>query len=613
MPRDYDHEPLWRRIIEWPRRVGEWLGDLGARIAAAIERPFASMGRKVLSASESVEQVNSVFARFGAKLAWPFVAVYRGLIGLLQIILPESLRHALGAPFRAVGRRLARIGAKLWAAAEALNLDRQIRWIVWLLRPIWRPLAALGGFWIAWMSTRNYRQLLWGLPAAVLAGPLIAAATWHLVMGDDNMADMYRVASKKALENKDFDTAQLYYRKLATLGVDTKLADYRTAIALSEEGKFDEAYERMKALAPLDEPNFPLAHAWIVQNIFQGKLNLPSAEAQALAGKHLTAIEGLGINGPEVKLLRGYWYAAGGDREQALKLLKPLVLQLPEAALTCLQIHVDLKQLDQARDDAQALHDFITKRRQRGQSLSLAQYQWWAMAEEVLGNDDQLIEALTAWLKQEPDHPRARLALSEVYRRQFEQGIKAAAPSVDQLQQLLCDAATHPASRQWSEVQINLLMRARETSPLAAELLSRIETSVETPSVLIEAMGTWYALQNDKARSVPLLERSLKVNPKNAIGWNNYACMLAEGSDADLDAALTAVQKALELNPDEVRFIETRGQVYAKQGKWREAVDDLEVALNGMPDSVGVHATLAKAYDALGEKDLAAVHRHLSN
>ena len=72
------------------------------------------------------------------------------------------------------------------------------------------------------------------------------------------------------------------------------------------------------------------------------------------------------------------------------------------------------------------------------------------------------------------------------------------------------------------------------------------------------------------------------------------------------------MEKALELSPGEYRFRETRGQIFAKQKNWQAAVDDLEAALNAMPETPGIHATLAQAYDALGQKDLAELHREQS-
>jgi predicted Zn-dependent protease len=98
-------------------------------------------------------------------------------------------------------------------------------------------------------------------------------------------------------------------------------------------------------------------------------------------------------------------------------------------------------------------------------------------------------------------------------------------------------------------------------------------------------------------------------NPNNAAAWNNYAWALYQCPEADLEAALAAVAKALEMAPDNPSFRETRGQILVAQASWKSAVVDLEFALNAMPDSTTIHKSLAVAYQALGDEQLAAIHR----
>ena len=95
---------------------------------------------------------------------------------------------------------------------------------------------------------------------------------------------------------------------------------------------------------------------------------------------------------------------------------------------------------------------------------------------------------------------------------------------------------------------------------------------------------------------------------QNAVAWNNYGLVLGEGDEADLDAALVAVNHALELSPKEHRFRETRGQILLRLERWEEAVEDLEFALNGLPDLDAIHRSLAVAYTALGQDELARLH-----
>ena len=46
---------------------------------------------------------------------------------------------------------------------------------------------------------------------------------------------------------------------------------------------------------------------------------------------------------------------------------------------------------------------------------------------------------------------------------------------------------------------------------------------------------------------------------------------------------------------------------------WKEAVADLEIAAERIPDRASIHAALAKAYEQLGDANLSKKHRELSD
>ena len=106
-----------------------------------------------------------------------------------------------------------------------------------------------------------------------------------------------------------------------------------------------------------------------------------------------------------------------------------------------------------------------------------------------------------------------------------------------------------------------------------------------------------------------LFKSAIEKDPANAKAWNNQAWILLNGPTVDLERALQAVEKSLELAPDDFRFRETRGQIFVRLSRWEEAIEDLEFAANALPGSREIHQALASAYDALGNAELADVHR----
>jgi predicted Zn-dependent protease len=104
-------------------------------------------------------------------------------------------------------------------------------------------------------------------------------------------------------------------------------------------------------------------------------------------------------------------------------------------------------------------------------------------------------------------------------------------------------------------------------------------------------------------------QEACRLDPSSLVVANNLACALAAGPDPDLTRALAAINPVVALRPDEPRFRETRGQILAKLGRWREALIDLKAALTVYPDSPDLHWALAQTYAHLDAPAMAAEHR----
>jgi predicted Zn-dependent protease len=74
---------------------------------------------------------------------------------------------------------------------------------------------------------------------------------------------------------------------------------------------------------------------------------------------------------------------------------------------------------------------------------------------------------------------------------------------------------------------------------------------------------------------------------------------------------LAIINEALDRDPANPTFLDTRGRIHLALGKWKDALADLEVVLQHAPATAGVHQALAEAYDKLGLRTLADEHRAL--
>ena len=288
---------MFRQLKKWGSSAMRSLTDFGAAIVSPFERLIGGAADKVLSATEHVDRVESLFLRFFRLITWPL----RMLGRVFLAILPAPLVKI----FTSFGNLFSRAGMALLHLAEALNLDRAVMGLVWLLQPLWRPLASLGTFAYCWLETREYRRGLMALPAILLATIVLGVGVWHSAFGKSRITAKYKTAVRQMLEERDYDRAKLYERKLAQLGFDTQLTEYRTALTFAEEDNLDEAYQRMLLLAPADQPGYPAAHFWIIQQLLSGKLTDSPEEARTQVKTHLDHLETLEITSPYQQLLIG--------------------------------------------------------------------------------------------------------------------------------------------------------------------------------------------------------------------------------------------------------------------------------------------------------------------
>lgn len=86
---------------------------------------------------------------------------------------------------------------------------------------------------------------------------------------------------------------------------------------------------------------------------------------------------------------------------------------------------------------------------------------------------------------------------------------------------------------------------------------------------------------------------------------------IAAAPPVELERALRLVNGAVQREPNQRDFRHTRGTILIKMGRWKDAIVDLELALNAgaHPDQAGIHAALAEAYTRAGDAALAAAHR----
>ncbi len=588
-------------------RLRRSASNFGYAIVRPIERAFEATFGRMQYWIDRVERIDEWLLALVKLLAWPFQAVWRLAVAVFHALVPAKVRARAAKRFT---KAKAKAGATLWIVIEKLNLDKAVLWLVWLLRPIWKPIGSLLGAIHAWLLTRPYKEMLWGIPVLALLSPIVGAAVWGATIGKGSIAGQYRAGIEEAKEADDYPTIALYERKLAQLGVDTTTRDYQTALELANSGEIGPAYERMRKLASENQPGYLPAHYWIFLQLVGSTVDVPDDERLALAAAHLEHMKTLGMRREGLDPLRAILMVQRGELEEAIDVLAPLVQSNPWAAQQRFQLNLQLGREDEAKEDARMVRIHYSERQRRGhEPLTSQEFQAWAQAERLLGNTAAWARVVRDWLQTAPENSYARQSVAMLNQREFIDLLRSNYADPEALARRLVTMVQLVDDPLLLEPQIAALYSARGQSAPIRAMIDDLITSPDTPPALKATLGALAAQEGNLKLARTLLGQVVESDESNAIAWNNYAWALAQPPEPRYEEALAAVNEALEREPNEVRFRETRGQVLVELGRWDEAVVDLELALNGILDAGPVHTALATAYEHLGMAELAAVHR----
>jgi len=111
--------------------------------------------------------------------------------------------------------------------------------------------------------------------------------------------------------------------------------------------------------------------------------------------------------------------------------------------------------------------------------------------------------------------------------------------------------------------------------------------------------------------SVPLYQRVLQLEPDNLIVINNLAWIMCE-EQGNFQEALEFAQRGLQISPNYIDLIDTRGVAYYRLGEFNRAVEDFTTCIKLYPAgtlaAISARFHLARAFAKLGQKDKAVEH-----
>ncbi len=488
------------------------------------------------------------------------------------------------------------------------------------LRIATRGAHSLKYFMLEWFWTRDFRHLLFGIPAILLMMPLAYCAVRLPFYSPEDKSRHYRQAANLALQDEDFQAADLYFRKLAQLGDVHEQVIWQAALLADEQGDVQSAYDQMRSIAPLDHPGLIPAHRWIAHAIASRQVEVGNPAADELLEAHLRHILARQPDDFESRLWLAELCRQRGEDSDALRLLRPIQVESLRWAgrVRLADLYIRLGQTVKGRRIAQeAIEHFQHEQAQTepshpadavDSSRTAEDFAYWAAAYELTGDTASAIKTLINGLTAFPQDRRLSQATLDISLPYYDRLPRQTADDLRRrlkiLQLLLgaVDDGTPVLDR------IARLVNEPTVAVAALEQLEAQERRGPLPAEIQRLLGDLAIVRNDRVEARRRYELAIAQDPNAHVALNNLAVLLSDSSPAELDAALVRVEQALALEPENVHYLETRGQIFLARGQWDAATQDLSRALNGMPDKREIHESLAVAYRELGEVEQAELH-----
>ena len=140
----------------------------------------------------------------------------------------------------------------------------------------------------------------------------------------------------------------------------------------------------------------------------------------------------------------------------------------------------------------------------------------------------------------------------------------------------------------------------RENRLSEAEKTYRFILSLAPPDAEIHFfLGTIYEQQNRRDEAIDEFKTALQINPEYPDVLNSLGYLYAEES-INLEEAEQMIKKALIYEPDNGAYIDSLCWVYFRQGRYQQAVEKLEQAVQFLSDPV-IYEHLGDAYLKQGD------------
>jgi tetratricopeptide (TPR) repeat protein len=479
----------------------------------------------------------------------------------------------------------------------------------------WRP---PGRFSLARLRKTRGFWLYCAIPPLIVASTMIAA-TVNEATNLERRTGHYVKAVEYAYQAEDYTAAAHYYAKLKSFDYEqSPNARFIGAVLAYRSGRTDEAMQKLNDVAPTTRTGFRPAHLWRARESLASQ---PTPEQLPEIRHHLESALGIEEQEDWIRTNLGQVCAAQNDYPAALEHLVRVADEHPELYVLIAKIHQATGNIDSHLAALEKATQFAKKRlaqEPENTAIRIATAQLY----HDQGDLKNALKVAAEGLGQDATNQELRTCVSQLLMTQFDQ-LRRSEGTVENQIAVLEKSVEMDATNQRVIAGLQSLMDGSDEDQAAAEsVLNRMLAEGKSTGAVHFILGTRAVNDNDTETATLHFQQSYDnlqdLNESSLVPalLNNLAWLKMD-KGKDIAGAIGLVQQALDLLPKsdpQLPFSrETRGQLFLRQEKWREAITDLEFSLPRLSDQVSAHKGLATAYRALGQSDMAAEHDRLAS
>lgn len=158
-----------------------------------------------------------------------------------------------------------------------------------------------------------------------------------------------------------------------------------------------------------------------------------------------------------------------------------------------------------------------------------------------------------------------------------------------------------PNIAQFHDIQGDALVKLDRAEEALVSFISAIKLDSSRISPYI-SIGYIHHQDENWALSSEAYQEALKIDNDHPLVLNNFAYMLSNWNK-DLDRALLMVNRALELDPENASYLDTKGWVLFKMNSYEEALEEIKRAWTIEKDNPEILEHMGHIYKALGSEE----------